>query len=80
MSVTIDPESKSDLAVPVLILMLISGHGATAFSIISNLSRLDILLLVTVSNKQFMSSWEYLLLGINVFGSLIFDGPGLGSF
>ena len=52
MSVTIDPESNSDLDVPVLILMLISGHGATAFSIISNLSRLDIVLLVTVSKDN----------------------------
>ena len=56
MSVTIDPESSSDLGVAVLILMLISGHGATAFSIISNLSRLDMVLLVTVSKRQFISS------------------------
>ena len=56
MSVTIDPESNSDLDVPVLILMLISGHGATAFLIISSLSRLDMVLLVTVSNRQFISS------------------------
>ena len=80
MSVTIDHESNNDLDVDVLILMLISGHGATAFSMISNLSRLDMVLLVTVSNRQFMSSWEYLHLGINVLGSLMFDGPGLGSF
>ena len=56
MSVTIDPKSNSDLDVPVLILMLISGHGATAFLVISSLSRLDIVLLVTVSKRQLMSS------------------------
>ena len=70
-SVTIDPESKSDLDFWSLIWMLISGQGATTFSRMSNLSKELMLLLVTVWKRQSMSSLEYFVFGINMYGFFV---------
>ena len=56
--------------------MLISGQGATAFSRMSNLSKELMLLLVTVSKRQSISSLEYFVFGINLYGFFVsFTGP-----
>ena len=76
LSVTIDPESKSDLGFWSLISMLISGQGATAFSRMSNLSKELMLLLVTVWRRQSISSLEYFVFGINLYEFFMsFTGP-----
>ena len=56
--------------------MLILGQGATAFSRMSNLSKELMLLLVTVSKRQSISSLEYFVFGINLYGFFVsFTGP-----
>ena len=56
--------------------MLILGQGATAFSRMSNLSTEVMVLLVTVSKRQSISSLEYFVFGMNLYGFLLsFMGP-----
>ena len=56
--------------------MLISGQGATAFSRMSNLSKELMLLLVPVWRRQSISSLEYFVFGINLYGFFVsFMGP-----
>ena len=58
--------------------MLISGQGATAFSRMSNLSKELMLLLVTVSKRQSISSLEYFVFGTNLYGFFVsFTGLGV---
>ena len=81
MSVTIDPESKSDLGFWSLIWMLISGQGATTFLRMSNLSKELMLLLVTVWKRQSISSFKYFDFGMNLYGSFVsFVGPVVEPF
>ena len=56
--------------------MLISGQGATTFSRMSNLSEELMMLLVTVWKRQSISSLEYFVFGINLYGFFVsFTGP-----
>ena len=56
--------------------MLISGQGATTFSRMSNLSKELMLLLVTVWKRQCMSSLEYFIFGMNLYGFFVSsEGP-----
>ena len=56
--------------------MLILGQGAIAFSRMSNLPKELMLLLVTVWKRQSMSSLEYCVFGINLYGFFVsFVGP-----
>ena len=56
--------------------MLILGQGATAFSRMSNLSKEVMVLLVTVWRRQSISSLEYFVFGIKLYGFFVsFTGP-----
>ena len=62
MSVTIEPELRSDLGLLLLIRISISGHGATACSKMVIISSLLMGLQVTVWERKSMSSLVYLFL------------------